>query len=396
MKHMKQCAALLSFAAACTSAGPEADGKDDVALGDGKADGGGGGYSAAEIAGAVRVANTLTLNQLDHDVGLDSRAAKNIIAHRAGADGQLGTADDDLFDDGAELDAVPYVGPIAFEKLVAYAQTQGWIATPPWEVAIAHANVTSVVVATDGTIVVAGSATAALSGQPYGGATDGFLRAYDPEGNELWTRQFGGPKNQAVNGLSIRADGTIAVVGSTEENLAGWPAANNGNGAFIQAYDLTGKRLWSHGIVTGAASTAEAAYGVSFAPDGSIVVVGKEDGLVVESGVGIVGGGTVPLLVKYDAAGDQMWSRHTTFQASSYETWQHISIDGSGDVVTLGTAQNTASVLNPYEQGEERVDQLDLQTGAVQTGGSLISWPADELSDSRLPQGRTAQRSGVR
>ncbi len=60
---------------------------------------------------------------LDDAVGLDSRAAQNIAAYRAGADGVLATADDAYFADLGELDAVPYVGDVAFQKLQAYAAT---------------------------------------------------------------------------------------------------------------------------------------------------------------------------------------------------------------------------------------------------------------------------------
>lgn len=64
---------------------------------------------------------------LDGQVGLDSRAAKNLIAHRDGADGLAATADDDAFDTIAEIDAVKYVGPVALEHLRAYVDLQGWL-----------------------------------------------------------------------------------------------------------------------------------------------------------------------------------------------------------------------------------------------------------------------------
>lgn len=98
-------------------------------LADGKADGS---YSELERIAALRVANELTFAQLDKDVALSSRAATNIVAHRDGVDHVHGTADDDPFDTIAELDAVPYVGPVAFAHLVAYAHERGWVpALPP-------------------------------------------------------------------------------------------------------------------------------------------------------------------------------------------------------------------------------------------------------------------------
>lgn len=69
-----------------------------------------------------------TAELLDDDVRLDSRAATNLIAHRDGADGVLGTSDDDLFGTIAEIDAIKYVGDSALEKLFTYAIDNGWVA----------------------------------------------------------------------------------------------------------------------------------------------------------------------------------------------------------------------------------------------------------------------------
>ena len=71
---------------------------------------------------------TTTFDILDVDVGLDRRAAANIIARRDGPDEVYGTEDDDPFDTKYELDKVSYVGPSALAKLEAYAAT--WVLSP--------------------------------------------------------------------------------------------------------------------------------------------------------------------------------------------------------------------------------------------------------------------------
>ena len=58
---------------------------------------------------------------LDNQVGLDTRAAHGIIAHRDGADGIAPSSDDVPFATIDELDAIPYVGDSAFTKLTAWA-----------------------------------------------------------------------------------------------------------------------------------------------------------------------------------------------------------------------------------------------------------------------------------
>jgi hypothetical protein len=68
-----------------------------------------------------------TVAVLDEQVPLDRRAAQNLIAHRDGADGVAGTADDDAFGSAAEVDAVAYVGPAAMDALVGYAIAGDWV-----------------------------------------------------------------------------------------------------------------------------------------------------------------------------------------------------------------------------------------------------------------------------
>lgn len=96
---------------------------DEGDLGDSETAGFGLAVSSADTVELLAFVNhsTTTGEVLDGPVGLDARAAKAIIAHRDGADGRLGTGDDDLFGSLAELDAVSYVGDAALAKLVAWA-----------------------------------------------------------------------------------------------------------------------------------------------------------------------------------------------------------------------------------------------------------------------------------
>jgi len=54
--------------------------------------------------------------------GVHTRAARNIVAYKAGEDGSLGTGDDRAIADMEALDAIPYVGPVALEQLAAGAE----------------------------------------------------------------------------------------------------------------------------------------------------------------------------------------------------------------------------------------------------------------------------------
>ena len=64
-----------------------------------------------------------TVKVLDIDAGLTSTAAVNLMAHRAGPDGAVGTADDDPFDSIQEVDDVSGVGNATLGQLRAFAET---------------------------------------------------------------------------------------------------------------------------------------------------------------------------------------------------------------------------------------------------------------------------------
>lgn len=70
-----------------------------------------------------------THDVLDLEVGLDRRAAEHLIAHRDGADGLAGTADDNRFDSLDEVDGVYWVGASALELLAEFTADQGWVPT---------------------------------------------------------------------------------------------------------------------------------------------------------------------------------------------------------------------------------------------------------------------------
>lgn len=120
----------LALSLACQAASPVdevGDGEWD-SIPQGKADGAID-PNSAEAQAVLLLVNDPMVDQpeLDIDARLDRRAATNIIEHRDGPDGVADTDDDDRFDDIAQLDAIKYVGPRAFGRLLEYAIAQGYL-----------------------------------------------------------------------------------------------------------------------------------------------------------------------------------------------------------------------------------------------------------------------------
>jgi phosphatidylserine/phosphatidylglycerophosphate/cardiolipin synthase-like enzyme len=118
--------ALTLVLAPLACAGDEALDDENAGFPDGKSDGGIDEGSPEALAVLALVNDTsVDAGELDDDAGLHATAAKNIIAHRDGSDAAAATADDDPYDTLAELDAVPFVGPIALAALLDYAKEKG-------------------------------------------------------------------------------------------------------------------------------------------------------------------------------------------------------------------------------------------------------------------------------
>ncbi len=82
---------------------------------------------SAEAKAVLALVNdpSVDFEELDDDARLHKTAARNIIAHRDGADELPGTGDDDVYDDLDELDAISFVGPTALARLLEYAASKG-------------------------------------------------------------------------------------------------------------------------------------------------------------------------------------------------------------------------------------------------------------------------------
>jgi hypothetical protein len=121
--------ASLAFAGCANDRATIEDGRDDSFTTDGKLDGVQ--ATAAEAAAILDVVNSMSKAKLVSEVDLSAKTADAIVAVRIGDDEAANTADDETFDTLAELDAVPYVGPAAFTKLMDYVHAADLVGDEP-------------------------------------------------------------------------------------------------------------------------------------------------------------------------------------------------------------------------------------------------------------------------
>ena len=95
---------------------------------------------------------------------------------------------------------------------------------------------------------VAGATETALEGQVGLGEFDAFLRKYAFDGAEVWTRQFGTSESDSAAGVGADSAG-VFIVGATGSTLPGQVSFGQFD-AFVRAYDPNGAELWTRHVGT--------------------------------------------------------------------------------------------------------------------------------------------------
>ena len=94
----------------------------------------------------------------------------------------------------------------------------------------------------DSDVYVSGSTTGRFPKQELKGGLDAFVARFDDDGTQLWLEQFGTPKDDAAAAISTSNAG-IFVAGTTSGKLGG--KRKGASDAFIARFDPEGERAWT-------------------------------------------------------------------------------------------------------------------------------------------------------
>ena len=191
-----------------------------------------------------------------------------------------------------------------------------------------------------GNVITLGVTTFALPGQTNTGSMDCFLRVYDPNGNVLWTRQFGTPGYDYGFDLALGVAGQIYVSGYTQGAFPGFTKVGSDD-AFVAAFDATGTLQWAHQF--GAASgTFTRAFGLAAAADGSVYTVGH-------TGASLAGqpylGQLDAFIRKLSPLGSALWTKQ--YGTAVQDEARGVAIDALGNIV-VGATTGTGIVPNYF------------------------------------------------
>jgi hypothetical protein len=201
-------------------------------------------------------------------------------------------------------------------------------------------------VATDpaGHAYVAGTTAAALPGQTSAGSFDAFVRKYTSDGDEAWTRQFGSTGGEGGRGLALGPDGNVLIVGSTDLALPGQSSAG-GVDAYLRQYDHEGRELWTRQF---GGEADDYGMAVAVGANGQPSVVGSTDRALPHQSSA---GGTDAFLSHFDATGTALWTQQ--FGTSSADDADDVAVDPTGDVYVMGNTER-------YFAGQQSAGESDV------------------------------------
>jgi cysteine-rich repeat protein len=159
------------------------------------------------------------------------------------------------------------------------------------------------------------------------GTADIWVRKYDPDGDELWTRTVDGPSGGHDRGRAAAIDGQDNII------VGGFVTGDpqQGRNLWVRKLDPQGETLWTH-VHGGDFGGDDVAYGLAVLQDDSVLVVGEE---------AVDVGNTVIWLRRLDAQGDELWTKKIEGSAEALDSARGVVVGSSGDIAVTGWITTT-------------------------------------------------------
>jgi hypothetical protein len=217
-----------------------------------------------------------------------------------------------------------------------------------------------------GNLIVLGITPAALPGQSAAGNQDAFLRSYDPNGNILWTRQFGTSGYDYGLALTLTPTGIIAA-GYTQGAFPGFTKVGSVEG-FVATFDAAGTPQWTHQFNSGPGTTTLIPWSATAAADGSVYVAGYLTGSLPGQ---TSQGGQDAFLRKISNTGTELWSRQ--FGTASPDDARGVVLDNSGNILVGGHVEVNLPGISGFGFADlflRKYDPTGNELATIQYGGS--------------------------
>ena len=189
-----------------------------------------------------------------------------------------------------------------------------------------------------GNVVIAGynDGSVDFGGGPLSGDFDCFIAKFDPDGNHLWSRNYGEDARPYLEGLAIDGVGNVILVGSYFGSLdfgAGPLPSAGRRDVFVVSFDADGVHRWSRRFGDGEEQLGAA---VAVQPGSDhVLITGQFKGTLDLGGGPFANLGEVDIFVaSFDSNGNHVWSRR--FEGASAAWATSIVADAQGGFTIAG------------------------------------------------------------
>lgn len=248
----------------------------------------------------------------------------------------------------------------------------------------------SIAVDTAGNTYVGGT-TNGNFGAPYGGSGDSFISKFDSNGDMVWTKQLNGPSNDTIAAITVDAAGNVYASGYTHTDLAG-PHAGRDD-AFVIKFDSDGNEIWGAQIGTGENDRSNS---VAVDDAGNVFITGETRGDLGRTNVS----SDEAFTAKFDPLGDIVWIRQ--IGAGSFTFGYDVVTDSGGNVYMSGMTEgdlfglvgNKDAFVIKYDSAGNEVWSDQFGTPQSDSGNAVALGPSGALYVSGNTSGFLGDFSG--
>ncbi len=177
------------------------------------------------------------------------------------------------------------------------------------------------------------------------GGMDAIIVKYDSSGNVVWKKNFGGAQTDLFKSVTPSADGGAVAVGSSNSgsfNTGDWSGVSpkGGMDAIIVKYNPSGELVWKKSF---GGNFDDAFQSVTPSADGGAVAVGSSNSGSFNTGdwSGIPSkGDTDAIIVKYNPSGELVWKK--SFGGNGRDEFHAVTALSNDDIVSAGRSYLTS------------------------------------------------------
>ena len=246
-------------------------------------------------------------------------------------------------------------------------------------------------------IAIDGSGNVYVAGQLGGipgrggmGEADAYLRKHDSDGNELWTRQFGSQSGPSANGVAVGGEGNVYLVGFISGALPGQTHLGSSD-AYVRKYDGNGNEVWTRQF---GSRGVDLAHGVVVDGAGNLYVSGTTRlSLPGQSNMEPVAGGSDVFIRKYDSDGNEVWTNQLGTQKG--DSVAGVVVDGAGSLYVVGSTEGAFAGQTNSGSYDTFVLKMPDAPLLTMTGAAADLTPVVTPTTQRTPVQRLASRLSV-